>query len=189
MAIKIVLYDKTELNIDGINFPANIIKTCQSKDELVNVWGFLTDSNMTEMHVYEDDAESIVMKNYTLDGIQSVINPDGTITAHFYLRDGQYTSVVTDEVAETEKEETLALVKEYGGFNTKTVQSDKLGFDWREEYLGKVLLVRTYVAQETPTGTADNPINYYDGVPLINNAYYIKDDIRQVYMDGEWVEF
>lgn len=189
MAIKIVLNDKTEINIDGINFPANIIKTCQSKDELTSIWGFLTDDNMAEMHVYEDEVESLIMKNYILDGIQATINPDGTISTHFYLRDGQYSSVVTDEAAEAEKEKTLALVKEYGGFNTKTVQSDKIGFDWREEYLGNVLLTRTYVAQETPVGTADNPIEYYEGVQLIDNAYYMKDGVRQVYMDGEWVEF
>lgn len=187
--MKIVLKDKTELSIDGLNFPANIIKTCKSKDEVMNVWGFLTNDNMEEMHVYEDGVESIVMKGYTLDGVQATVNPDGTVAAHFYLRDGQYASVITDAVAEAEKEEILALVTKYGGFRTQVVQSDKIGFDWREEYIGDVLLNRTYVGQENPVGTKENPIEYYEGLPLINGAYYMKDGTRQVYMDEEWAEF
>ena len=48
---------------------------------------------------------------------------------------------------------------------------------------------KEYVKQQNPVGTQDNPIEYYDGVPLIDNAYYIKDGKRQVYMDGTWTEF
>ena len=43
-------------------------------------------------------------------------------------------------------------------------------------------------SQENPTGTKDNPIEYAEGVPLINNAYYRKDGKIYVWM-GEWVEW
>lgn len=186
--IKIILQDKTELIVDTLNFPANIVKVCASKEEVMSVWGFLTDENMAEMRVYEGDKEMIAMRGYTLDGVQTVTNTDGTITAHFYLRDGQYVSVVTDEVAEAEKQEILDLVTKYGGFRTRVIQSDKIGFDWKEEYIGETLLSRSYVAQENPAGTEDNPIEYYDGVQLIDNAYYTKDGKCQKYADGEWAE-
>ena len=40
-----------------------------------------------------------------------------------------------------------------------------------------------------PVGTsAENPIEYADGVPLINNAYYRVDGKIKVYMDG-WVDW
>lgn len=72
---------------------------------------------------------------------------------------------------------------------TETTQSDKLGYDWKITKIGKLEAKKEYVKQQNPVGTRDNPITYYDGVPLIDNAYYIKDDKRQVYMDGAWTEF
>lgn len=187
--LKIVLCDGTELMLDAINFPADFIRTYTSAAALFSAWELMTDENLATMTVYEDDVETIKMTGYTLDSVQAVRNSDGTYTGHLYLRDGQYRSVVVDEVAEAEKKAILDQVSDYGGFHTEYVQSDKLGFDWREEYLGKVLLSRTYVEQENPCGTAENPIEYVDGVPLIDNAYYIKDGKRYVYMGGDWTEF
>lgn len=72
---------------------------------------------------------------------------------------------------------------------TETTQSDKLGYDWVITKIGKLEAKKEYVAQKNPVGTQDNPIVYYDGVPLIDNAYYLKDSKRQVYMSGSWAEF
>ena len=48
---------------------------------------------------------------------------------------------------------------------------------------------KDYVEQENPVGTsADNPIEYTGGVPLINNAFYRVDGVIKVYMDG-WVDW
>lgn len=72
---------------------------------------------------------------------------------------------------------------------TETTQSDKLGYDWKITKIGNLEAKKEYVAQENPAGTRDNPIAYYDGVTLIDNAYYLKDGKRQVYMAGTWTEF
>lgn len=73
--------------------------------------------------------------------------------------------------------------------HTETIQSDKLGQNWVETYVGDVLVQKEYVPQENPVGTSpENPIEYAEGVPLINNAYYRKDGKLYVYMDG-WVEW
>lgn len=73
--------------------------------------------------------------------------------------------------------------------HTETTQSDKLGQNWVETYVGDVLVQKEYVPQENPVGTSpENPIEYAEGVPLINNAYYRKDGKLYVYMDG-WVEW
>ena len=185
---KLILKDKTELIIDQINFPADIIKIYSSKEEFYNVWNMLTPENVSEMEVWEDDVKTMVMEGYLLDGSQTVTNDDGTITGHFYLRDGIYRSVVVDEVAESQKKEILDKVVKFGGFHTETIQSDKVGFDWVCEYLGKILLTKTYVQQENPVGTKDNPIEYADGCQLIDNAYYMKDGKLVVYMSGEFVD-
>ena len=83
-------------------------------------------------------------------------------------------------------QETLSTVQALGGIKSETVQSDKLGFDWRNIYVGDVLVRQEYIEQEHPTGTVDNPIVYAEGVPLINNAYYLKDGALYVWME-EWV--
>lgn len=72
---------------------------------------------------------------------------------------------------------------------TERKPSDKIGFDWIITKVGDLECKKVYVEQENPIGVADNPFEYYDGITLIDNAYYIKDGVRQVYMNGQWVEF
>lgn len=97
---------------------------------------------------------------------------------------------VAEALAIKEKIEIANIVEKLGGFTFKTVPSDKIGFDWVETYLGDKLVKQEYVEQENPMGTADNPYIYVEGeTPLINNAYYLIDGVRYVYMSGEFVEF
>lgn len=81
-------------------------------------------------------------------------------------------------------------VTELGGIEHKTVQSDKLGYDWNETIINGQIVKQVYVEQENPKGTsADNPIVWEDGMTPINNAFYLKDSKIYVYMDGQWVEW
>ena len=81
------------------------------------------------------------------------------------------------------------LVQAAGGIAIATEQSDKLGFNWTVYSVNDVVVRKEYVAQENPVGTsAENPIEYEDGVPLINNAYYRKNGKIYVWM-GEWAEW
>lgn len=76
-------------------------------------------------------------------------------------------------------------VEKLGGFTQKTTQSDKLGYDWVEDYLGEKLVAQTYTKQENPIGVADNPFIFEMGVMLIPNAYYIYNNERYVYIGTE----
>ena len=81
------------------------------------------------------------------------------------------------------------LVQAAGGITQRMEQSDKLGFDWRIFTVNDVDVRKDYVEQANPAGTsADNPIEYTEGVPLINNAFYRVDGVIKVYMDG-WVDW
>ena len=80
------------------------------------------------------------------------------------------------------------MVQAAGGITVTQEQSDKLGYDWKVYTVNDVAVRKEYVAQENPTGTKDNPIEYAEGVPLINNAYSRKDGKIYVWM-GEWVEW
>lgn len=74
------------------------------------------------------------------------------------------------------------LVQQAGGIRTEIEQSDKLGFDWKDIYVNDVLVRREYIAQETPVGTADNPIVWKEGMSLIPNAYYTHEGVTKVWM-------
>ena len=81
------------------------------------------------------------------------------------------------------------MVQAAGGIAATMQQSDKLGFDWKVYSVNDVVVRKEYIAQAVPVGTsADNPIDYTDGMPLINNAYYCVDGKIKVYMDG-WVDW
>lgn len=76
-------------------------------------------------------------------------------------------------------------VEKLGGFTQKITQSDKLGYDWIEDYLGEKLVAQIYSKQEKPVGVADNPFIFEIGVKLIPNAYYIYNNERYVYTGTE----
>lgn len=185
--LKIILSDKTEMTIDSIMFPANITKTYGSKEEVIAAWGLLTTDNLSNFSVYENDVESVKLTGYILDSIQMIYNYDGSITVHFYLRNGKYQSVVVDEVKAAKDKAILDKVEELGGFQTKEEQSDKLGFDWVTEYLGDIVISRKYKEQIIKKGSKLSPFSYEEGMDLIEGAYYMKNLLLYKCTNGELV--
>ena len=74
------------------------------------------------------------------------------------------------------------LVQEAGGITEDVTQSDKLGYDWRNIYVNKILVRQEYVEQAVKQGTADNPIVWKAGMSLIQNAYYTHNGEIKVWM-------
>ena len=74
------------------------------------------------------------------------------------------------------------LVQAAGGIASTLMQSDKLGFDWRNIYVNDVLVRQEYVEQAVKAGTADNPIVWEAGMALIQNAYYTHNGETKVWM-------
>ena len=74
------------------------------------------------------------------------------------------------------------LVQAAGGITEDVTQSDKLGYDWRNIYVNKILVRQVYVEQEVKAGTADNPIVWASGMALIQNAYYTYNGETKVWM-------
>lgn len=73
------------------------------------------------------------------------------------------------------------LVQAAGGITEAVTQSDKLGFDWRNIYVNKILVRQEYVEQEIKVGTADNPIIWKDGMTAYTNFHYVRDGVRKVW--------
>jgi hypothetical protein len=74
------------------------------------------------------------------------------------------------------------LVQAAGGITEDVTQSDKLGYDWRNIYVNKILVRQEYVEQAVKAGTADNPIVWSSGMVLIQNAYYTHNGEIKVWM-------
>lgn len=74
------------------------------------------------------------------------------------------------------------LVQAAGGITTTVTQSDKLGYDWRNIYVNKILVRQEYIEQSVKAGTADNPIVWKAGMSLIQNAYYTYNGETKVWM-------
>jgi hypothetical protein len=74
------------------------------------------------------------------------------------------------------------LVQAAGGITEDVTQSDKLGYDWRNIYVNKILVRQVYVEQDVKAGTADNPIVWKAGMSLIQNAYYTNNGETKVWM-------
>ena len=85
------------------------------------------------------------------------------------------------------------LVQAAGGITTTVTQSDKLGYDWRNIYVNKILVRQVYAEQAVKAGTADNPIVWKAGMSLIQNAYYTNNGETKVWMgeagkQAEWTD-
>ena len=74
------------------------------------------------------------------------------------------------------------LVQAAGGITEAVTQSDKLGYDWRNIYVNKILVRQVYVEQAVKAGTSDNPIVWKSGMSLIQNAYYTHNGEIKVWM-------
>ena len=74
------------------------------------------------------------------------------------------------------------LVQAAGGITEDVTQSDKLGYDWRNISVNDILVRQEYVEQAVKAGTADNPIVWASGMPLIQNAYYTNNGETKVWM-------
>lgn len=63
-------------------------------------------------------------------------------------------------------------VEKLGGIAEKIEQSDKIGYNWHNYYVGDKLVKSIYVEQDNPVGTHDNPFEWSPGMKLILNGYY-----------------
>lgn len=71
-------------------------------------------------------------------------------------------------------------VEKLGGITEKIEQSDKIGCDWHNYYVGDKLVKSIYIEQDNPVGTQDNPFVWTSGMKLIPNGYYTHNGKRYV---------
>lgn len=71
-------------------------------------------------------------------------------------------------------------VEKLGGITEKIEQSDKIGYNWHNYYVGDKLVKSIYIEQDNSVGTQDNPFEWTPGMQLILNGYYTYNGKRYV---------
>lgn len=91
MELKLILNDGTEIELEEAGLSQHYVVTCSSESAFQNLWNKLTEENLTEIQITQGGNTVQTIIGSTLNGTQTINNPDGTITGHFYLSGGEYT--------------------------------------------------------------------------------------------------
>lgn len=95
--MNMILHDGTQIPIIDGSYTGTVILILEDRKALMDIWDQLTRDNLKEVKITHDDGTLIrTMHNLSLEGIQTVNNPEGTITAHFYLQETETGNVTTD---------------------------------------------------------------------------------------------
>ena len=96
MNIELVLQDGTVLSLEDASYGKHFVILCEDRQAFQDAWDTLTDDNLSEVIIMISGAVVQTITGLTLKGAQAVINPDDTITGHFYLDGGIYVSPSDD---------------------------------------------------------------------------------------------
>lgn len=83
--LKMILFDGTELSVDAFGLPMHAVLTCANEDEMLEKYKQLTPSNLARVAVVQGGETVFAYTGGTVEGMQSIVNPDGTLTVHFYM--------------------------------------------------------------------------------------------------------
>lgn len=83
--LKMILLDGTELSLEAFGLPMHAVMTCADKEEMLARWKLLTALNLSRVEVQQAGAAVFTFTGAVLDGVQSVLNGDGSMTVHFYM--------------------------------------------------------------------------------------------------------
>ena len=97
--LTLILMDGTELSLDAFGLPCHAVMSCASNDELMARWKLLTPMNLSRIEIKQDGETVFAYSGVNLDGVQSAINGDGSMTVHFYMS-GTRLEVVSENTQE-----------------------------------------------------------------------------------------
>lgn len=83
--LKMILMDGTELSLDAFGIPCHAVMTCATHEEVSAIWAQLTPDNLRQIFVRQGDEVMFAYKDCSVNGEQSIVNGDGTLTVHFYM--------------------------------------------------------------------------------------------------------
>lgn len=84
--VKLILANGEEVEVAGFSVPLAVVLNCKSNEDAVAVWQKLTPENLENVSVTQNGETVASFQYVTLTNAQFVLNDDGNVTAHFYMR-------------------------------------------------------------------------------------------------------
>lgn len=110
MKLEMVLKDETVVELIEASYPQHYVLSCGSRTAFTRIWAKMTDENISEIHIKEDDEEKAIVVGSQLVGTQTVNFPNGVMLGHFYFDrgdvygPGEYPPVEEEEDEPVEEE-------------------------------------------------------------------------------------
>lgn len=95
--MNMTLHNGTKIPIVDGSYTGAVVLICDTRQALMDTWAQLTPDNLQEVRIIKDDDTPLhTLHGAVVDTMQAVTNPDGTLTAHFYLSETLTGDVPTD---------------------------------------------------------------------------------------------
>lgn len=92
--MKLRLSNGTEIELTDATYSGDFVVNCKNFTEFYNVWQELTPDNLASCQIVNGENVS-ALSGVTLTGTQTAMNPDGTLTGHFYY-EGNVENIESD---------------------------------------------------------------------------------------------
>ena len=95
--MNMILKDGTTIPIVDGSYTGAVVLIAESQQAVFDTWAQLTPDNLQAVQITQDDGTVVhTLHGAVIDSQQSVSNPDGTLTVHFYLSETITGDVPTD---------------------------------------------------------------------------------------------
>lgn len=87
--MKIILANGTEVQLAQATYDGHYVVNCPNVVAYQTIWSYFTPENLSDFKLV-DDNDNVVSRTFyiRLSSTQAIINPDNTITGHFYFMGG-----------------------------------------------------------------------------------------------------
>lgn len=95
--MKMILHNTTTIPIVDGSYSGAVILIADTQQVIFDIWAQLTPDALAEVHITRDDDTPLhTLHGAVIDSMQTVPNPDGTYTVHFYISETITGDVPTD---------------------------------------------------------------------------------------------
>ena len=95
--LQLILNDGSAIDLVEAGITKHFVVTCADTDAFKDIWDMMTNENLSEVQIVDNGTVIHTIAGMSLNGTQTVVNSDGTLTGHFYMDGGEY---VEDEYSE-----------------------------------------------------------------------------------------
>jgi len=85
MNIALILKNGTVLTLSQFILPLHLVMKCANFGSLYTIYNEMSEENLSEVVITQNSVEMHRATGAKIQSLQAVHNPDGTLTAHFFL--------------------------------------------------------------------------------------------------------